>query len=131
MNKNRIMKKLLLFFAFVLIVCGVQAQDTVRNKPYYFYCQFIGEIQIGGRVKPLKMTWNNQRDEQKLLDHRGNEIVFYNMVDVVNYMSKRGWELDKIISYTNSWFYYYFKKQVTNDAEAKEGLYFKSDFRNR
>ena len=124
------MKKLILFFALCLVVFGAQAQDTVLNKPYYYYCQFVGDMIINGRVRPIKLVWNNEKDDQILVDQQGNEIVFYTMVDVINYMSKRGWELDNIMPWNNSWFYFYFKKQVTNDAEAKEGLYFKSDFKS-
>ncbi len=124
------MKKLILFFALCLVVFGAQAQDTVLSKPYYYYCQFIGVMMANGDIKPLKMVWNDQKDDQILVDQQGNEIVFYNMVNVINYMSKRGWELDNIMNWDRSWIYYYFKKQLTNDAEAKDGLYFKSDFKS-
>lgn len=121
------MKKLLLFIAFVFAVMCIQAQDTVRNEPYYFYCQFKGVMQASGRIKPNKMLWNGNKDEQKLYDASGEEMQFNNIVEVINYMAKKGWELDNTIVYT-SWFYYIFKKKVTNDKEAKEGLFFESDF---
>ena len=125
------MKKLLFFFALLLASIFVKAQDTIKTvEPYYFYCQVRGVMQISGRIEPSKIIWSGEKKEMVLTDENGRDLWLDNMADVMNYMSKRGWELDNVFVLDhNSWFYYIFKKKVTSDEEAKAGLYFKTDFK--
>ena len=121
------MKKAVLSLIFLMLAIGVNAQNAKKDgEPYLFYCQFVGEMQSSGRIKPVKFVWPNLKENTKLTDEKGNVIEFYRMIDVINYLAKRGWALDSFESYY-SLIYYYFKKTVTNDEEAKENLHFKSD----
>ena len=121
------MKKVVLSLIFLMLAIGVNAQNAKKDgEPYLFYCQFVGEMQSSGRIKPIKFVWPNLKENTKLTDEKGNVIEFYRMIDVINYLAKRGWALDSFESYY-SLIYYYFKKTVTNDEEAKENLHFKSD----
>ncbi len=121
------MKKVVLSLIFLMLAIGVNAQNAKKDgEPYLFYCQFVGEMQSSGRIKPVKFVWPNLKENTKLTDEKGNVIEFYRMIDVINYLAKRGWALDSFESYY-SLIYYYFKKTVTNDEEAKENLHFKSD----
>ena len=45
---------------------------------------------------------------------------------MMNYMSKRGWEMNQTYVVQNV-VRFLFRKLVTTDEEAKEGLHFKSD----
>ena len=123
------MKKVVLSLIFLMLAIGVNAQNAKKDgEPYSFYCQYVGELQSSGRTKPIKFIWPNLKESTKLTDEKGNVIEFYRMIDVVNYMAKRGWTLDSFQYYYSSIVYYIFKKTVTNDEEAKESLHFKSDF---
>ena len=121
------MKKVVLSLIFLMLAIGVNAQNAKKDgEPYLFYCQYVGEMLSSGRIKPVKFVWPNLKENTKLTDEKGNVIEFYRMIDVINYLAKRGWALDSFESYY-SLIYYYFKKTVTNDEEAKENLHFKSD----
>jgi hypothetical protein len=78
---------------------------------------------MNGRVKPQKLIWGDSKKEVKLVSQDGEEIDFKNMVDVVNYMSKRGWRFVDNETFHDR-FYVILAKSVTCDDEAKEGLYF-------
>ena len=122
------MKKVVLSLIFLMLAISVNAQNAKKDgEPYFFYCQYVGEMQTSGRVKPIIFLWPNLKENTKLTDEKGNVIEFYKMIDVVNYLAKRGWALDSF-QYYNSRVFYTFKKTVTNDEEAKENLHFKSDF---
>ena len=74
--------------------------------------------------------WNNLKEETTLCDEKGEKIDLQNLIDAMNYMSKRGWEFVQCERY-NDEYHYILKKQVTSDQEAKEGLYFQTDFKNK
>ena len=123
------MKKLLCFIAMVMMTIGACAQNYKNDgKPYAFYCQFIGEMQASGKVKPKRIIWDDIKGETKLTDKEGKVLEFNNMVELMNYMSKRGWTFVDCEIYGSSWYYYFFVKTVTNDKDAREGFYFESDF---
>ena len=108
------MKKVVLSLIFLMLAISVNAQNAKKDgEPYLFYCQFVGEMQSSGRIKPVKFVWPNLKENTKLTDEKGNVIEFYRMIDVINYLAKRGWALDSFESYY-SLIYYYFKKTVFN-----------------
>ena len=81
-------------------------------------------------VLRLELEWDNKEDNEFLRDENGKKIEFVSVVDMLNYMSRRGWELNKTYVVQNV-IRFLFRQRVTNDDEAKEGLYFKSDFKKR
>jgi hypothetical protein len=128
------MKKVLLFALFAVFSLVVNAQNYKNDgKPYAFYCQLVGFKNLAAQLR-LKVLWNNMKDENNLRDENGKKIEFNTMVDAMNYMSKRGWDYVECVTYkegTNNVVHYIFRKYVTNDEEAKEGLYFESDFKKK
>ena len=122
------MKKIILLSLLVFVSVNVSAQNINNDgKPYPFYCQLVGMKNLAGQLR-LQILWNNLKQENNLRDENGKKIEFNTMVDAMNYMAKRGWEYVDDVSYGNV-VHYVFKKYVTNDDEAKEGLYFESDFK--
>ena len=128
------MKKKLLFLMLCLMSISVNAQNVKNDgKPYAYYCQIVGWVNLGGQLR-MKMLWDNMRDENNLRDENGKKIEFKSMVDAMNYMSKRGWDYVECVTYADfgkqNVVHYIFRKYVTNDKEAKEGIYFECDFDN-
>lgn len=126
------MKKIFVLFVLFLMCFSVKAQ-TVKNdgKPYAFYCQIVGWENLAGQLR-VKMLWDNQKMENNLRDENGQKIEFYTMVDAMNYMSKRGWDYVECVTYAQGGknvVHYIFRKMVTKDEEAKEDIYFESDFK--
>lgn len=118
----------------VLLSASVYSQNYKNDgQPYAFYCQLKGYENLAGQLR-LKILWNNMKEENNLRDKDGKKIEFSTMVDAMNYMSKRGWEyVDNVIYKDGSHnvVHYIFKKIVTKDEDAKEGLYFETDFKNK
>ena len=78
----------------------------------------------------VRILWNDQNTGTDICNEKGERIEFKNMVDVMNYMSKRGWDfVDSKINPNGSVYYYMFRKLVKSDEEAKKGIYFKEDFK--
>lgn len=125
------MKKILSIL--LLVVCmNVNAQNYKNDgKPYAFYCQLVGSTNLAGQLR-VEILWDNKKGEHNLRTADGKKIEFFSMVDGMNYMSKRGWDYVECVTYSHGGsnvVHYIFRKLVTNDAEAKEGLYFKEDFK--
>lgn len=110
-----------------ILLCLPMAAQNYENdgKPYYFYCEIQGRFGMGGKLH-LSILWKDQ-EEKELRNEKGEDVEFNNMIEIINYMSKRGWEYVESYHYPNS-ISYLFKKQVTKDEDAKKGIYFKSDF---
>lgn len=120
------MKKLLILMMTILLCLPMFAQNYENDgKPYYFYCQISGSFNLGGKLR-LSILWKD-KEENELRNEKGEKIEFKNMIEIINYMSKRGWEYVESNPSTNS-LSYLFKKQVTKDEDAHKGIYFKSDF---
>lgn len=110
----------------ILLCLPMAAQDYENDgKPYYFFCQIQGTFSMGSKLH-LDIIWKDQV-EKDFRNEKGEKIEFKNMIEFVNYMSKRGWEFVESYHYPNS-ISYLFKKLVTKDEDAKKGIYFKSDF---
>ena len=119
-----------LFFLMLLLLCtGAKSQD-IKNEgmTYDYYCVYYGQAQISGKIKPVKLIWGDRKDEVKLTNSEGEIIEFNNMVDVSNYLSKRGWKVIDTGAHGSYWYVVYVKS-VRNDKEAKEGLFFNKDFK--
>lgn len=113
---------------FLCIPISMSAQNIDNpGKPYYYFCQILGKKNLAGKLR-LTILWENQEEENDLRDEKGNKIEFKNMVEAMNYMSKRGWEYVDATTYDNV-YHYVFRKLVTKDEEAKKGIFFKSDFK--
>lgn len=124
------MKQLLLLISMFFLSLNVNGQSTEKaNTTYEYYCIYYGQLQISGKVKPKKMIWGDEKKEVQLTDAAGVKIEFNNMVDVANYMSKRGWKYMDCKT-RGDVYGVFFKKEVSSDSEAKEGLHFDIDFKD-
>ena len=123
-----IMKRILLFL-FLMVCLSVKGQDKNTNvTPYDYYCVYYGQLQLSGKVFPKKLIWGDSKNEVKLTNEKGKKLDFNNMIEVTNYLSKRGWVYVDSEVFRDV-VYIVYKKNVTKDEEAKEGLYFDSDFK--
>lgn len=128
------MKKLFVFLMLCMISISAYSQNFKNDgKPYAFYCQLVGYKNFSQQLR-LKILWDNIKEENNLRDENGKKIEFTTMLDAMNYMSKRGWDYVECVTYkdgASNVVHYIFRKYVTNDEEAKEGLYFETDFKKK
>ena len=121
------MKKSLLLVLFIVFSLVSYAQNFKNDgKPYSYFC----EIYRYGTTN-IEIKWPENKKDTHLSDENGKLLEFNNVFEALNYMSKRGWELVSV-TYVNERTgekAYILKKMVSNDKEAKEGLYFDKDFK--
>jgi hypothetical protein len=128
------MKKQLTFWSLLLLIALTMSisssAQTIKNdgEPYEVYCAFHGELQVSGRFKPKRFIWGNEKAEIKLTDENGKRLEFNNLVDIANYLAKRGWKVRDTETFSANIFIV-FAKTIRNDSEAKEGLFFNTDFK--
>lgn len=121
------MKKVIILLFATVFSLNIAAQNFKNDgKPYYFYCELTAVENLKAKIL-ITLNWSNKQIEN-VVDKNGERIQFNSTVDVLNYMSKRGWDLTQTYEYEGV-LRFLFRKLVTNDDEAKEGLYFKSDFK--
>ena len=123
------MKKVFMMMAFMMAVCCAQAQSV--NQPgekYPVYCSLKGYNFWGvGKVKVQLDLGYKTSNFETLLDENGKKIKFNTMMGVINYMAKRGWELDQVCFFTEGMTKtnvanYVLKKYITDDSQIREGL---------
>ena len=122
------MKRFLLFAILAAFSCFASAQNYRNDgKPYAYYCQIVGWMSLSSQLN-FRILWNNKKLENTLCDENGNKVEFLTIVQLMNYMTKRGWEYVECPIYDDlgrkALFHYIFRKYVTNDDEAEEGLFF-------
>lgn len=123
------MKKVFILMALLVAVCCAQAQSV--NQPgekYPVYCSVKGYNFWGvGKVKVQLDLGYKTSNFETLLDENGKQIKFNTMMEVINYMAKRGWELDQVCFFTEGMTKtnvanYVLKKYITDDSQIREGL---------
>ena len=82
------MKRILITALFLILFCGVNAQNKV-------YCEIVEPVQIGKKVKII-IDFGQEREKsrgQQVLVNEGGEVIQFNSkIDALNYMSTLGWE---------------------------------------
>lgn len=107
-------------------MCGkIDAQSVVKEgAEYYYYCG----VQCGADKNGL-IYLSSEKDAMIICDSSGEQIKFQTLFEVVNYMSKRGWEY---IETSQSKFLTVnidialLKKTITDDSQVTEHLVLKS-----
>lgn len=119
------MRKIFLFFAALLSTTAYAQRIDKPNEPYDVFCY----ISLNGiRSETAKITTSidygkdNYRDCY-LCDENDTRIVFCNIFDCVEYMSKRGWQVVNDIGTSSVTM----RKSITSDKEAYEHLNIKLD----
>lgn len=115
------MKKVL--FAAMLILSSLSC--SAQDKKYPYYCTINGSMNLALKIR-IELEWGESKKLVYLRDDAGKKIEFNNLTDIVNYMSKRGWEFVTIATYNNV-IHYVMKKYVSSPDEAKDGLRFDTD----
>lgn len=86
------MKKYFLVIAFALIsVFTAAAQGKV-------YCELLGTQGLLTKKVTVQVDFGQQTkffSDNRLVDEKGNVIVFNSMVDAMNYMGTMGWEFEQ------------------------------------
>ncbi len=126
-------KSLLTLLLLLSSISSIEAQNVLSpGEPYPVYCTIMGYNFWGvGKVK-VKLdlgATSSSRDFESLYDKEtGKKIKFNTMMDVINYMSKRGWVLDHVTCYQENGLskdnvmHYIMKKMVKTDEEIREGI---------
>lgn len=131
------MKHFIFLASLLILTCGISAQNVqTPGEPYPVYCTIMGYSFWGfGKVK-VKLdlgATSKSKDFESLYDENGKKIKFNTMIDVVNYMAKRGWTLDHVTAYQDTGFskstvmHYIMKKMVKSDDEIRAGLITRDD----
>ena len=126
------MRKAIIFTMLALICSiGAVAQNEVNGKKVT-YIQLMGyQKMLSHKVRVVvDLGQDNWRYQFKLRDEKGKPIPFNSMVEVLNYMTKRGWEYVNSypVTVTNQNVYHFLlKKYVANEEEIKEGLNLERD----
>lgn len=131
-----IMKKFLFLLAFAVVSVVAYAQT-----PYKTYCEIVGTGNIlGTKIKSVEVdmgqavNYNFWKVESSrvLADENGEKVEFNSMMDAVNFFGRLGWRLHSTYAITESSmggkvnvYHYIFEKEVTDDKQAMEGIYFK------
>lgn len=125
------MKRMLFLMVTMLAISLTANAQNYKNdgKPYYFYCEMTANNNLASQLR-LELQWDNDDDAEDLRDENGKKIEFKSVVDMLNYMSRRGWDLAQTYEYDKH-LRFLFRKLVTTDEEAKEGLIFKSDAKKK
>lgn len=117
------MKKLLLMLA-LLVVMTANAQEQAKRD---FFCAVTPNAPHNAKTS-AKVVWQSQKSPITLMDKDGKELEFNSIIDILNYMSEKGWEYIERYEYNGDVFFM-MKKKSSNENDAKSGLYFKSDFK--
>ncbi len=109
----------------------MNAQSVVKTEDgkYPVYCTVMGYNFWGlGKVK-VELDFGdrtNSKSHQSLYDADGKKLKFNSMMEVLDYMGKRGWHVnstcisDEVIEYL-------LEKKVEKDSQKAEGLVLEDD----
>ena len=107
------MRKLLLFL-FMCVCTGVNAQRIDKpGEPYYYYIETI--LSTGGEISVSFSDNEKYYVRYTIIDENEDVVHFKNDAEVLNFMSKRGWDFVYVTSTANQ--FYCFRKLVTNDND--------------
>ena len=86
------MKKIIITISLALFACfASNAQSKV-------YCELLGTQQFLSKKVTVQVDFGQQTkyfSDNRLVDEKGNVIVFNSMVDAMNYMGTLGWEFEQ------------------------------------
>ena len=125
------MRKSLFVLVMALVSLGAQAQNVTKpGEPYSVFCDLAGYNTWGygkvkvrldmGRKQPNKEGYESIYDGEK-------KRKFNTMMEVLDYMAKRGWKVHSTYVITESLgkqnvLHFLLEKQITDDSQIDEGL---------
>ena len=125
------MKKVLFVIMVTLLSLSANAQSISKpGEPYPVYCDLSCYNSWGfGKVKvrlDMGRTQPNKEGYESIYDS-GKKRKFNTLMEVLDYMSKRGWKVHSTFVVTESLampnvLYFLLEKQVTDDSQIDKGL---------
>lgn len=110
------MRKMFLL-SLLLVSLTVSAQRIDKpNESYYAYCEMSLNLSFDPSI-----TIGMEEETYILLDEEGQKLSFKRITNPITYMTKRGWELFKIMDGRQDWTFF-FRKKVVSDKEVFENL---------
>lgn len=125
------MRKILFVLVMALMSLGAQAQSVVKpGETYPVYCNLAGYNTWGyGKVKVLLDMGRKQPNKEgyESIYDGDKKRKFNTMMEVLDYMAKRGWKVHSTYVITESMskqnvIHFLLEKQVTDDSQIDEGL---------
>ncbi len=108
-----------MLFAFICL--NSFAQSTIENtKPYYFYLQMQPFAWVGAKQWRADVCLDGY-EPYVICDDNNEKMIFSGPMQIVNFLSKIGWDF---VSFENvgGHFFYIFRKLVTKDEDARLGM---------
>lgn len=124
------MKKLLLILALIPLFAMAQ-------QPYKVYCIMNNKLLLSLKYKARVDFGLSYKGDaynfNTIVDEKGEDIKFNTEVDIINYISKRGWTLEQVYvamsrNESSERQHYLFSKTVTDDSQIREGILLIRDF---
>lgn len=88
-----------LMTALILGCTQANAQEPQSPKPFRAYCEIVTYVDRGIFTSQISIEVNFGQannfwgTDHELVDEYGHTITFNSMIDALNYMGERGWEL--------------------------------------
>ena len=118
----------------MLVSTCMMAQSVTKTDDgkYNVYCEIMGYNTFGfGKLKVMLDMGYSDKNENSLFGDDGKKIKFNSMMEVLDYMGKRGWKLVNTYYITmgtkQNVVHYVMEKKVTTDSEKTEGLIIKPE----
>lgn len=129
-----IMKKLLFALSLLMMSVSMNAQSVAKTDDGKFnvYCELTGYNTFGfGKLKVMLDMGYSTKNENSIYGEDGNKVKFNSMMEVLDYMGKRGWKLVNTYYITMTGkanvVHYVMEKRVSSDKEKTEGLIIKPE----
>ena len=93
------MKLAVLLTALILCSTLMSAQESGSPKTFKVYCEIVSyyDVSIFNSKISIHVNFGQANNfwgtDHELVDERGNRVTFNSMIDALNYMGERGWEL--------------------------------------
>jgi len=133
-NINHMAKKIFLALLLAMLSLGINAQTVTKTEDgkYNVYCTVVGYNNFGfGKLKVILDMGYSSKNENSLYGEDGKKIKFNSMMEVLDYMAKRGWKLVNTYYITmvgkQNVVNYVMEKRISNDSEKTEGLTIKPE----
>jgi len=112
------MKKIVFALLVMFSLPAFSQRVDKPGEPYYYFV----EVEAYTISKPgVKATvwFNGMKYHERIVGENGEELIFKDYSDLINYFTKRGWDFVQKID-KNGKYYLLLKKLVTSDEQAKE-----------
>lgn len=121
------MRKFLIILLVMVGAVTANAQHALEpGKPYMTYCDVMGYNNWGiGKLKVILNFGDNAKNECSIYGEDGKKVKFNTMMEVLDYMAKRGWTLKQTYYITEgkaNVVHYVMEKTITEDKQIEEGL---------